>query len=98
VNRSGDGYLGRFRTVSAPHAYRVAEPLGGAVLAAYHPGRRILRVPVQQADKGMVSMTTTSSTVGAVQARGLWADGFGRAGTRAAQFILLLIAVSGAVY
>ncbi|TJY71392.1 AI-2E family transporter [Arthrobacter sp. CAU 1506] len=43
-------------------------------------------------------MTTTSSTVGAVKARGLWADGFGRAGTRAAQFILLLIAVSVAVY
>jgi putative heme transporter len=46
----------------------------------------------------MVSMTTTSSTVGALQARGLWADGFGRVGTRAAQFILLLIAVSVAVY
>lgn len=30
--------------------------------------------------------------------RGLWADGFGRAGVRAAQFILLLIAVSIAVY
>ena len=46
----------------------------------------------------MVSMTTTSSTVGALKARGLWADGFGRVGTRAAQFILLLIAVSVAVY
>ncbi|MCG2624091.1 AI-2E family transporter [Arthrobacter sp. I2-34] len=43
-------------------------------------------------------MTTTASTVDVLQARGLWADGFGRAGTRAAQFILLLIAVSIAVY
>ncbi len=43
-------------------------------------------------------MATTSSTGGAFQIRGLWSDGFGRAGTRAAQFILLLIAVSAAIY
>jgi predicted PurR-regulated permease PerM len=43
-------------------------------------------------------MATTSSTGGALQIRGLWADGFGRAGTRAAQSILLLIAVSVAIY
>lgn len=46
----------------------------------------------------MVPVTTTSSTGGAFGGRGLWADGFGRAGVRAAQFILLLIAVSIAVY
>ncbi|MFJ6418877.1 AI-2E family transporter [Paeniglutamicibacter sp. NPDC091659] len=43
-------------------------------------------------------MKTTLSTGVFLQGRGLWADGFGRAATRAAQFILVLIALSVAVY
>lgn len=48
--------------------------------------------------KGMISMNTTSSTGGFLPGRRLWADGFGRTATRAAQSILILIALSVAVY
>ena len=43
-------------------------------------------------------MATTSSTGGFQPGRGIWADGFGRAATRAAQFMLVLVALSVAVY
>ncbi|MDQ0092764.1 AI-2E family transporter [Paeniglutamicibacter psychrophenolicus] len=43
-------------------------------------------------------MKTTSTVGGLLPGRGLWADGFGRAATRAAQFILVLIALSVAIY
>ena len=43
-------------------------------------------------------MATASSTGGFLQGRGLWADGFGRTATRSAQFIMVLVALSVAVY